>query len=101
MHGHRDRPRQPRRPARLSRLRANDTRNSDSAFDLFNQARGRGVLADRFGAVLRHRDPARLAERPHRMSRNLDTVGVRPVAKRFGLNRRDGKIMGVSAGIAD
>lgn len=35
------------------------------------------------------------------MSQNLDTVGVRPVAKRFRLNRRDGKIMGVSAGIAD
>ena len=35
------------------------------------------------------------------MSRHLDTVGVRPAAKRFRLNRRDGKIMGVSAGIAD
>jgi phage shock protein C len=35
------------------------------------------------------------------MSRNLDHYGVRPVAKRFRLNRRDGKLMGVSAGIAD
>ncbi|MBX9896896.1 MAG: PspC domain-containing protein [Qipengyuania sp.] len=28
-------------------------------------------------------------------------VGVRPVRQGFRLNRRDGKIMGVSAGIAD
>lgn len=35
------------------------------------------------------------------MSRDLDSYGVRPATKRFGLNRRDGKIMGVSAGIAD
>jgi phage shock protein C len=35
------------------------------------------------------------------MSRNLDTIGVRPAAKRFRLDRGAGKIMGVSAGIAD
>jgi len=35
------------------------------------------------------------------MNRDLDSYGVRPVAKRFRLNRRDGKVMGVSAGIAD
>lgn len=35
------------------------------------------------------------------MSRNIDRYGVRPVARRFRLNRREGKIMGVSAGVAD
>ena len=35
------------------------------------------------------------------MNRNLDPFGAKPVAKGFRLNRRDGKIMGVSAGIAD
>lgn len=35
------------------------------------------------------------------MNRNIDHYGVKPVAKGFRLNRRDGKIMGVSAGIAD
>jgi len=28
-------------------------------------------------------------------------IGARPVSRGFRLNRRDGKIMGVSAGIAD
>ena len=31
----------------------------------------------------------------------LDESGVRPVPGRFRLNRREAKIMGVSAGIAD
>ncbi len=35
------------------------------------------------------------------MKRDLDTIGVRPVRKGFRLNRSAGKIMGVSAGIAD
>jgi phage shock protein C len=35
------------------------------------------------------------------MSRDLDSYGVRPANRRFALNRRDGKLMGVSAGIAD
>lgn len=35
------------------------------------------------------------------MSRNIENHGVRPVARRFRLNRGEGKIMGVSAGIAD
>lgn len=35
------------------------------------------------------------------MSRNIDHYGVRPAKPGFALNRRDGKIMGVSAGIAD
>ena len=35
------------------------------------------------------------------MSRNIDHYGARPAEPGFALNRRDGKIMGVSAGIAD
>lgn len=35
------------------------------------------------------------------MSRNLETMNARPVGKAFRLNRRDGKLMGVSAGLAD
>ncbi len=35
------------------------------------------------------------------MSRNVDHYGVRPARQGFRLNRRDAKLMGVSAGIAD
>lgn len=35
------------------------------------------------------------------MSRNLDNYGARPAKPGFRLNRRDAKLMGVSAGIAD
>lgn len=35
------------------------------------------------------------------MNRELDRMGVRPAARPFRLNRRAGKLMGVSAGIAD
>lgn len=35
------------------------------------------------------------------MSRDLDSYGVRPAKPGFRLNRADGKVMGVSAGIAD
>lgn len=35
------------------------------------------------------------------MSRHVDKPGVRLVRQPFRLNRRDGKIMGVSAGVGD
>jgi phage shock protein C len=35
------------------------------------------------------------------MSREFDTLAVRPAGRGLRLNRRDGKLMGVSAGIAD
>lgn len=35
------------------------------------------------------------------MSRKVDQYGVRPAQQGFRLNRRDAKLMGVSAGIAD